>query len=381
MSAEYEIVKYRPELKEQVVELQKELWSSDASRNRRFLEWKYEKNPYFREPLIYVALHRGQAIGMRGFHGVKLEAGTPSRAFPVLAAGDALIAPAHRDRGLVTQILKTAYADLAESDSRYLFSLGASSRVNVLGLLTSGWKSVGPLRPMGQVTTKAMRRQQVRRAITRLPFVWRYHDARFLFSADERQPFRHLDAATPGRRPGEGSPVTIERRPRLDAMAELVERLGHDGRVRHVRDSEYLGWRFQNPFSEYRFLYWGEARLEGYLVLNRRTSDLENWTRVHIADLEASDARIRSELLSAAVTAGRFPELVTWTASLSEEEIQLLKHLGFAPVDAEVTTRGCPCVLVRPLRDDLPETEWVLGDRPLLDTKNWDWRVLYSMRG
>ena len=41
MTAEYEIVKYRPELKEQVVELQKELWSSDASRNRRFLEWKY----------------------------------------------------------------------------------------------------------------------------------------------------------------------------------------------------------------------------------------------------------------------------------------------------------------------------------------------------
>ena len=378
MSAEYEIVKYRPELKEQVVELQKELWSSDTGLNRLFLEWKYENNPYRREPLIYLALHRGQAVGMRGFHGAKLEVGTPSRAFPILVAGDALIAAGHRDHSLVTRILKAAYADLGRSDSTYLFSLGASSRINVLGLLTSGWKSVGPLGPVGRVTARVMRSQKVRRVMARLPLLWKYQDAAFLMSADERYPFRHLDAAAG--RPARGS-MTIEGGPRVDAMADLVERLGHDGRVRHVRDREYLRWRFQNPFSEYRFLYCGEARLQGYLVLNRKNSPLADGTRVHIADLVASDDHVRAELLATAITAGRFPELVTWTSSLSDEELRLLKKLGFAPVDPEVTSRGCPCILVRALRDDLPETEWALGGRPLLDAKSWDWRLLYSMRG
>ncbi len=379
MSAEYEIAKYRPELKDLVAELQKELWSSDASLNRRVLEWKYEKNPYLGEPLIYLALHQGKAVGMRGFHGARWEAGTPSRVFPALVAGDALVSAPHRDRGLVTRIMKAALADLAERGCRYLFTLGGSP-VNVFGLLTLGWKSVGALRPMGQVTTKAMRNQGLRRMVKRLPFVWKYQEARFLYSADERRPFRHLDAARPGCPRGDGASVTIDRRPRPKAMAELVQRLGHDGRVRHVRDSEYLTWRFENPLSEYRFLYWEKARLEGYLVLQRSLSDLADWVRVRIADLEASDMRIRSELLPAAVSRGRFPELVTWTVSLSDAEVQLLKNLGFTPVDPEQTTRGCPCVLVRSLRENLPETEWVLGDRWLLDMKNWDIRMLYSMQ-
>jgi len=316
---------------------------------------------------------------MRGFHGARLEVGTPSRAFTILVAGDALVAAGHRDHGLVTRILKTAYADLAQSDSRYLFSLGASSRINVLGLLTSGWKSAGPLRPIGRITAKVARTQQLRGVMSRLPVLWRYQEARFLLSADEQRPFRHLDDAIPARRGG--AAVSIDREPRPDAMAELVERLGHDGRVRHVRDREYLHWRFQNPFSEYRFLYWGETRLEGYLVLNRKTSHLVAGTRVYIADLEASDPQVRSELLSVAVRAGRFPELVTWATSHTEGDMPLLQKFGFVPVDPEVTSRGCPCVLVRALREDLPESEWVLGDRPLLDTKSWDWRLLYSMRG
>ncbi len=381
VSAVYDVVKYRPELKPLLVELQKEMWSTDASLNMRFLEWKYERNPYLREPLIYVALHHDQPVGMRGFHEARLEAGTPSHAYPVLIAGDALISSAHRNRGLVTRIMKLAHADLANRDYRYAVSVGGASRVNTFGLLTLGWKSTGGLRPMGRVTASAMRSRHIRRVVARLPLLWRFRDARFLSSADERTPFRHLDAARPERGPGEGFPITIEKRPRIDAMVELVDRLGHDGRIRYVRDREYLTWRFQNPCSEYRFLYWEEARLEGYLVLNRRRSDLGAWDRVYLADLEASSMGVRSKLLATAINRGRFPEFVTWTANLSEAELQLLTSQGFAPVDPEDTARGCPCVLVRSLGDRRSETGWVLGDRGLLDLRNWDVRVLYSMRG
>src|SRR5262249_16949996 len=202
-----------------------------------------------------------------------------------------------------------------------------------------------------------------------------------LASPAQRAPFRHLAASRTDRGPGNRLPIAVESRPRLDAMAELVERLGHDGRIRYRRDRDYLDWRLRNPVNHYRFLYWDESRLEGYLVLSRRASDLGGWQRVDVADLHATDLRIRSALLSAALNRGRFPELVTWTASFSDAEVQMLEGLGFVPVDLVDTVRGCPGILVRPVQKGLPSEEWELGTRHLLDIENWDIRVLYSMRG
>lgn len=380
MSVEYEIVRYEPEHCELVVELQKELWSSQATQNRRFLEWKYGRNPYGGEALIVLALHGGKAVGMRGFTGARWEAGTPSQVFPVLLAGDTLVSRPHRNRGLVTRIMRRAHADVDATAAGHLFSI-APSRVNVFGLLTLGWKSAGMLRPVGRSTMLAVSRRSLSNAVGRLPFLWRYRGARWLCGGDERRPFRHLDAVRHGRRGGGRSPISIDDQPRPAAMSDLVRRLGHDGRIRQVRDEIYFRWRFENPLAEYRFLYWEEAeRLEGYLVLHRGVSDLGDWYRVKIADLEASSRPIRAELLRSAVDHGRFPELVAWAASLAETEAELLRSHGFAPVDAHETTRGCPCILVRPVRDTPPGADWLLGGRRLLDLNDWDVRLLDSMR-
>jgi hypothetical protein len=358
-----------------VADLQKELWSSDHRLNTQYLDWKYERTPDSRDSFIYLACHQGKPVGMRGFHAATLEAGTPTRALPVLIGGDALIATPHRNRGLVARIVKMAEKDLAQRGYPYFVSIGGANRVNMLGLLTLGWRSAGQVRPTGRITTRARAGQRLGRVLAGQRVLWRFNWTRLLASADQRHPFRHLDAAKTA------SPITLESSPRVDAMAELVERLGHDGRIRYRRDREYLDWRFRDPTKEYRFLYWEESRLEGYLVLSRRASDLGGWYRVYLADLEATDMKIRSALLSAAMTQGRFPELVTWTASLSDAEIQQLESCGFVPVDQVDTTRGCPCILVRPLGNHLPHEEWLLGGRQLLDIRNWDIRVLYSMRG
>ena len=84
---------------------------------------------------------------------------------------------------------------------------------------------------------------------------------------------------------------------------------------------------------------------------------------------------------AAAVHRGRFSELVTWTASLSEDERSGLASLGFTAVDPEDAARGCPCVLVRAANGGPSTSEWVIEGRPVLDSRSWDVRVLYSMRG
>jgi len=382
MDSEYEIVKYRPAHKPKVAELQTGLWATDRRLNTRYLEWKYERNPHLREALIYLALWRDAPVAMRGFHEARLEAGTPSHVFPVLIAGDAYIAPPHRNRGLVTRIMKFAYADLADREYGYFVSLGGASRTNALGLMTLGWRSFGGLRPMGRITTKALRRQRLRRALARTPVFWRFSDARALSFRDQRNPFRRLDAGWTRPASARQAPITMATQPRLDEMLDLVDRIGHDGRIRYARDRAYLEWRFQNPLGDYRFLFFCQgARLEGYMVLSRRHSDLGSFDRVYIADLEATTTPIRSALLDAAIDLGRFPELVTWTSTHTADEKRLLEDHGFVSVDADDTAHGCPSVMIRPLRDGAPASAWALGDRNLLDARDWDVRVLYSMRG
>ena len=84
-------------------------------------------------------------------------------------------------------------------------------------------------------------------------------------------------------------------------MARLIQRMPHDGRLRHVRDHSYIEWRFRNPFREYRFLYAGDPELDGYLVLKRSIDCHEPSRGVSVVDLEAINGSTQAALLKTAV--------------------------------------------------------------------------------
>ena len=160
-------------------------------------------------------------------------------------------------------------------------------------------------------------------------------------------------------------------------MADLVARLPHDGRIRHVRDERYFAWRFRNPSRSYRFLYFDAERLEGYLVLQ------SGWRHghVHVVDWEARDDAVRARLLSAAIGASGAPELMAWGSTLGPASRRLLEENGFRPADLPITASGRPCLLVRPIRDEDLSGEWAVSGRRLLDPANWDLRMIVSMHG
>lgn len=162
-------------------------------------------------------------------------------------------------------------------------------------------------------------------------------------------------------------------------MAELVARLSYDGRFRHVRDVRYFAWRYRSPLHEYRFIYAESERgLEGYAVLGRGVSDLANLRRINIADCEATSPGAYRELLSFALQACHPAEIVTWTATLSDERVASLRELGFGAVDADQTARGLPSILVWPVGEDPSDAEMRIGQRSLLELGNWDLRMAYT---
>lgn len=379
MTVSYEILRYRPEFRDRVLRLQTHLWSPDVSRNEAYLKWKHEENPFGRGPLIFLALHGREVVGMRSFFATQWQVGTPAETFGALYADDFVIAPEHRNQGLVSRIMSAAFRELEEEPEKYAINLSAGG-VTVLASLAAGWRSVGPMEPVGRRSWRVAALGPVRRWLRSWPLADRGARS-FAGAAAIRAPFSRIDLAISRRGGRLGPHVTVERAPRCEAMADLVARLPFDGRIRHVRDSRYFSWRYGNPLRAYRFLYREGERLEGYLVLQVPLAGPKGNGRMHIVDWEARDERVRADLLQAVLACGGFGELVTWAATSAPETRRLLRDSRFAPVDPETTARGFPCVLVRPIREEQLQEDWVISGRRLLDIASWDLRMIDSMHG
>jgi GNAT superfamily N-acetyltransferase len=380
MATDYEPVRYRPDLKKQVVELQTHLWSPSQPLNTAYFEWKYERNPYLPEPLVYLMMHDGQAIGMRGFFGVRWEAGIPALRFTGLYADDMVIAPDHRKRGLASRVMAFAFDDLAKQKFEYAFNLSAGPET-FRSSLSMGWRSAGWMQPMRWRSWQTALGSGVGQLVKRLPAVSRKLGS--LGLTRHEQSLRSLadkDVKRIRRMFRAPAAVSVQNEPRCEEMAQLVERIENRGRIRHVKDSEYLAWRFQNPLSRYQFIFWDEDRLEGYLVLQEYASESAHRERVNIVDWEASNEVVRARLLQSAIAIAQGKRLVIWAATMPPAAIAILECNGFKSL-TRPTDSGPPALLVRPLRQDQLNASWMLAGRPLLDLASWDLPMLCSMLG
>jgi GNAT superfamily N-acetyltransferase len=382
MAPKYEFVRYHPDLKRQVVELQTHLWSPSEALNTSYFEWKYERNPYLDGPLIYLAIHNGRVVGMRGFFGVQWEAGVPAERFTSLYADDMVILPEHRNQGLMPKIMSAAFDDLARLRYDYIVSLSAGP-ITFLSSLSMGWRSAGTMEWMCWRPWRSAFRSGLSDLIRPFPSVYRtiqnlrskrFPNSRWSMMDIELEHARQTLKADPW--------ISFHDVPRCAAMAELVERIGHSGRIRHVRDVEYFHWRFQNPLSRYRFLFYEKDRLEGYLVLQEYTSEFADRGRVNIVDWEANGVAAKAELLRAAIALTRTGPLIVWSATQPPETTELLRKNGFKHWrQMEVRMGSGPAVLVRPACKERLEGEWLLAGLRMADLASWDLRMLYSMHG
>jgi GNAT superfamily N-acetyltransferase len=375
-SEPYRIVPYRAEHKELVAELARhELWSPDVRLNASYLEWKYHRNPYIGEPLIYLAFSGDRLVGMRGASGSKWEIGDPPEVFILPYPDDLVVDPAHRVQGLHRRIMEFALKDLRRRGFRYVVNLSAS-KVTALGSLRMNWRSAGSVNPVHRRTRCRRATDHLADRLRRWRFLWRWTDNLSAFcgpSADRL--FDRLEArlsAASRSRPN-GS-LFVKAAPLAREMAELVKRLPRDGRIRHIRDEAYFDWRFANPTRSYRFIYAAGARLEGYLVLQRSLGYVRH--RVCIVDWEAENDQVREELLAATVACGDFPELYAWAAANPPSAGPMFDRYGF-----EQARSPLPSILVRSLDDKELNDPWSLGERCLDDAHSWDLRMINSMQG
>jgi hypothetical protein len=155
-------------------------------------------------------------------------------------------------------------------------------------------------------------------------------------------------------------------------MVNLKRELVTDPRIRHVQDEEYYTWRLQNPGSYYRYLFWEDSELQGYLIL--QATRFFPHHPVALVDWCASSDEIWAELLHAAIQLTQGEDLFTWSATMSEQEHGAFENAGFRPIP-EGSTNNPWIAAACPVREMLDQ-EWCLGDQRLLDIKNCDFRLL-----
>ncbi len=390
----YEIVRYQPEFKEGVLKLLELLWSSNPAVNAACFEWKHERNPYQRDPLLYLALDGGRVVGMRGMCGAKWEAGVPRSEFDIPCACDLVVAADHRNRGLISRIMRFALDDLKRAGMEYVFSLSAGP-ITFMNALATGWRSIGPLQTVSRKITRETRAARLKKILGRWPPVLNLarsfknlHFARgcaqaiaFASAADAEAPFSRLDRNFRSGDARSSQRLFLEESPRPEAMADLIRRIESDGRIRHVRDQRYFGWRFQDPLCQFRFLYWGPSRLEGYLILETTGPSLHGiHSRIKISDWEATNVQVFEDLLEAAIRLGEFDEISTWGRAVPGPARNVLDQAGFQPLKVtDGESQYGPTVLVRPTVDERNPAQWSLAGGRLLDAACWDVRPIYAL--
>lgn len=309
----YEFIEYSADCREEVIDLQRYLWGPDPDTNAAYLDWKYEQNPYLPDPIISLAFHDGRAIGMRGAWGAcwKLEAGQEPVIIP--CAGDTVVAPDHRGRGLLCGLNRSLLKVLEQKGFPYVLNLSASKPV-FYGSIKDGWRSVACYDELAR-TRPILKKSWARK----LHKTFRRTAPQSLQQALESGLNRAVSFELP-----EGVEMTAT--PRIREMARLVQRVEPPDAICHVRNQEYFSWRYGCPLSRYRFLYSGSQTLDGFMVLQTK---LSNPRGTNIVDWEVGNASAFEKLIRAAIRAAGIYDPRIWSASMSAPIKSVLERCGF----------------------------------------------------
>lgn len=364
----FEIIRYRPEHKAQILNLQRQHWGTDDAKNAAYFAWKYEAQSGSEAPFIYVAMQGHDVIGMRGFWKTAWKVGAADAAIHMMAAGDLVVAHEFRGKGLFPRIMKFAEADLVSHGHRFMINLSAGPATYLLSL-RQGWRKVGAYRSLRLQTPRVDIKASVRASLRKVPVLWRYADGEFF---QTKNAFRHFD-----KRPAGRSGIEIDKIPRPEMMARLVRAMEQAGKIALWRDENYFSWRFLNPRHEYRFLFANDGASEGYLVLEARKG--ASGYGINIVDWEATDSATKKALLEVATEAAHEDSLSVWSTPEGANDHSFLIDAGFREIDL---SRGIqhytPSVLIKPIGGAPPGMEYMFGGLDPLIQKNWNLQMILS---
>ena len=347
---DYEIRAYHPDFKTGIIDLEKILWGENIEENTAYFEWKYEKNPYTKEVIGVVALHKDKVVGFIGFLVSKWFLGDKKKYFYALDNVDACVHVNHRRKGLLTAMTK--FNNQKYKGSKFKLMTGFSGNPTAIASgLKTGWV------PFAK--RKYLRRYNY----------WEFVKRKFLKKHDVKLTNTQNILGKYGK-------IEVTRKVNPVAMANLRERIPMNKDMIYLcQDFYFFKWRFLNPKIKYIFYYiWNNKRLNGYIVV-------KYYNRIKtakIVDYAYLDIQSFQKILDLLITQRHFCILHILDVNLNKDLVKILDNLSFHQRDLIVQLVSKKrknnkerYFVLKPLKDEKQEDYWYIDNIDIRKIKNW----------
>ena len=336
--ADYSVTPYSIEHRPAVLKLHRQVLSRALGRRASYIAWKYEENPYLSGPLMALVFYESQLVAMRGLYGSRWNIPSSGRV-TIPAADDLVVDKEHRNRGLFLLLDRELASMANESGFSSILSLSAGVTTQRLQSIT-GWKRLHRLDLARRESTAPLSRRSSTTLGKAQEAVYRTGMAVAPLWLWETEMDRVLEGITSA-----SEHVRIDREPNVSAMVALSGQSANT--CRSERGELFHAWRWRDPIRRYRFVYWEDPEIRGFLVLGH----LPGTRDIKIVDSGAETPEILLSLLLAAVSAPR-PSYEMNSTALPSVVREKLPYLGFHVESKDGP--GQPAVFERATSDEMP---------------------------
>jgi len=354
----YEIIDYRPEFKDQIIDLTKIIWGEDENKNRAYFEWKFENVPYSTEMVGAIGLYKGKAIAFNGLSILKWYIGYRKSIFYTIGNTGSCIHIDHQRKGLHTAMVEYIMKKHKTSKFKLITGFSPNPAATAFALKT-GWKIFA--------SRKYLRRydywQIIKKAILN----------RMKTRSDKLKEIS-----------GQYGSIEVTQNVKPIAMVNLIEKIPeHKNGICLYRDLRFMKWRFLKPNANYLFYYlWDkDKRLKSYFVVKYYCRSGAG----KIIDYAYLDIKYFQKILTFLIKYKHFTYIFLLDVNLEKVLRNTVHNFGFHHrnlVTKLVTKNGKNrkelYYVVKPLKDERREEYWFVNNMDIRKIKNWKFTEICS---
>ncbi len=332
----------------QVVILQKYLWGGGIEENIEYFKWKYKENPFAEHTLGTIVLYENKLVGFSHYCPSRWEINSKNNNIMLLSPTDIIIHPKHRRKGLFSAIAKLAIKKFENTQYRAFINLSAN-KLAAAANLKLGWR---PINNSG---------------------FFRYYNflglVNYILIAKTNLKKDQFKINL-----GRFGDIEVTDKVRAEEMSSIINKNKQNflSKIKLYKDKDYFEYKFRNPRYQYLFYYFLRSEeIKGYVVIKK----LKESNNVHIFDYAQSESKAIKKIISYMISNKHFEIISIWDINLENGILKTLKDLDFHSNSLinkiERKFRDPTHVLVRPIKEECTEKDWLLYGVDIRNINNW----------
>jgi hypothetical protein len=334
------ITEYSQKYRDQVISFLKHKWSNISYQQRYDLfAWRYEKNPYVNEPLIYIALYNDEIIGVRAYVVQKFVYN--KLVFNVASAADAVVHPSFRNMGIFSKLNKYSVNHINDNYELYkiycILNLSSNELSTHLNL-KHGWKPLG------------IKHNYIKYSL--------YNVIRNYYSNAFSEELVDANA---------NYKIFITKRLFINSITQLINRLNYNNIITNLRDANYYQWRYRGINNNCYFIYcYYNRAMVGYMIIKRLST-----IKFSIEEYRCNDSECFIYMINAAFKKIKISAIKVFRVSNNPDVNLILSVAGFN-IESKLSLKIKKKKQLPALINIVASTNNLLPDEVLLNPDNWE---------